>query len=125
MRVMIGARAGRAVETRTVLAIAFLGLGKLVLRGLAAIALCAALLPGWASAQDDLTDRVEELQRQLNDLQRQVYSGGGAPAATNGATGSVAANQEVRIQQLDQQVRSVTGQLEETSFKLQQLSQRL
>ena len=38
---------------------------------------------------------------------------------------SVAANQEVRIQQLEGQVRSLNGQLEQMNFRMQQMSDRL
>ena len=38
---------------------------------------------------------------------------------------SVAANQEVRIQQLEGQIRSLNGQLEQMNFRLQQMSDRL
>jgi len=38
---------------------------------------------------------------------------------------SVAANQEIRIQQLEGQIRSLNGQLEQMSFRVQQMSDRL
>lgn len=44
-----------------------------------------------------------------------------APAQDN----SVAANQEVRIQQLEGQIRSLNGQLEQMNFRVQQMTDRL
>ena len=44
-----------------------------------------------------------------------------APAQDN----SVAANQEVRIQQLEGQIRSLNGQLEQMNYRVQQMSDRL
>jgi tol-pal system protein YbgF len=38
---------------------------------------------------------------------------------------SVAANQEIRIQQLEGQIRSLNGQLEQMNFRVQQMSDRL
>src|SRR5215467_2074629 len=38
---------------------------------------------------------------------------------------SVAANQEVRIQQLEGQIRDLNGQLEQMNFRVQQMSERL
>lgn len=43
--------------------------------------------------------------------------------ATDG--GAVAANQEIRIQQLEQQISDLTGKLEEATFQIKQLSDRL
>jgi tol-pal system protein YbgF len=44
-----------------------------------------------------------------------------APAQDN----SVAANQEVRIQQLEGQIRALNGQLEQMNFRMQQMTERL
>jgi amidase len=69
-----------------------------------------------ATAQADgqaLSQKVDRLQQQLSDLERQVYNGQ-APAGGGAApTGDVAANHEVRLQQLENQVSNLTGQIEE------------
>ncbi len=86
-----------------------------------------------AHAQSDLqslSDKVDRLQQELSDVERQVYNGqvpeGGLPAGTAGGTGSAAsASQEVRIQQLETQLSDITGQIEQLNYKLQQLSTRL
>ena len=91
----------------------------------------AVLLAGAPSAraQDDvqaLSQKVDRLQQQLSDLERQVYNGQ-APAGGGGAapTGDVAANHEVRLQQLENQVSNLTGQIEELRNSIQQLSTRM
>jgi len=74
-----------------------------------------------------LSDKVDRLQQELSDLERQVYNGqvpaGGAAATTQ--SGDAAANQEVRLQQLETQMSTLTGQIETLTFNLQQLSARL
>jgi tol-pal system protein YbgF len=82
-----------------------------------------------AQAQSDvqtLSDKVDRLQQELSDVERQVYNGqvpaGGS--ATGGDT-AAAASQEVRIQQLETQISNLTGQLEQLSYNLKQLSSRL
>ena len=96
--------------------------------GAAVLVLLCAAAP--ARAQNDiqsLSDKVDRLQQELSDVEHQVYGGQGNAAATgaSGATGATAASQEVRIQQLEQQMSDLTGQVEKLNYNLQQLSQRL
>jgi tol-pal system protein YbgF len=89
--------------------------------------------PAWAQDPNlkALLDRVDRLQRELATLQRQVYRGEPPPAsAVQGAgaaelSGTQAARLEVRMSQFEQQLRSLTGQLEEQSFRINRLSQQL
>src|SRR5271154_4334042 len=84
-----------------------------------------------AGAQNDvqaLSDKVDRLQQEISDLERQVYNGQGSgtgAVATDTGGGSTAASQEVRLQQLEQQMRDLTGQVEKLGFSLQQLSARM
>lgn len=107
-----------------------------------------AALP--ASAQDvqNLLNRLDRMERDMQDMQRQLYRGGGtgitatpvtpAPitsgtsttsAAAGGQDGgfdtSYAARVEVRLQQLETLIRSLTGKIEEVEFKVEQNSGRL
>jgi tol-pal system protein YbgF len=99
---------------------------------LAAIGLAVGVflaVPPPARAQDDvqaLSEKVDRLQQQLADLERNVYNGQ-VPAGGGGGqpTGDVAANQEVRLQQLEGQVSNLTGQIEVLRNSIQQLSTRL
>jgi tol-pal system protein YbgF len=54
-----------------------------------------------------------------------LVSPAAARAQTATDTGSVIANQEIRIQQLEQQISDLTGKLEEATFQIKQLSDRL
>ena len=97
--------------------------------------------PSPAAAQNaevrSLTNKVERLQRELNTLQRQVYSGeapaapegGGQQAApSGGGTGlSQAAAQRLnsRLSSLEQEIQRMTGRLEETQYRVRQLTDRM
>ena len=91
--------------------------------------LLGLVAPLAALAQDNyvklLADRVDRLQRELTDLQRDVYSGGAAGGGEKAAGTSLDANQEVRLEQIDTELRGLTGQIEEVSFRTAQLSERL
>ncbi|MGO8915166.1 MAG: tol-pal system protein YbgF [Stellaceae bacterium] len=99
-----------------------------------AVACCGllCLLAGGAVAQQSndlrpLLDRLDRLERDMNLLQRQVYRGtgpGGAPTAPSPDTQS-SVNNEVRISQLEDQVRTITGQVEELTYNLDQVKRRL
>ncbi|HXQ42493.1 MAG TPA: tol-pal system protein YbgF [Candidatus Udaeobacter sp.] len=83
-----------------------------------------------ARAQNDvqaLSDKVDRLQQEVSDLERQVYNGQGSgtgAVATDTGGASTAASQEVRLQQLEQQMRDLTGQVEKLGYSVQQLSAR-
>jgi len=80
-----------------------------------------------ASAQS-VEDQLQRLQRELSDLQRQVYVGGTPPAGASGG-GDVAPTQAARIQlQLDQfetQLADLTGRIEDMNFRIQNVTERL
>jgi tol-pal system protein YbgF len=73
-------------------------------------------------------DQLQRMQRELSDLQRQVYTNGTPPAAASGA-GGVAPTQAARIQlQLDQfesQLADLTGRIEDMNFRIQTVTSRL
>ncbi len=110
---------------------------------LIAAAAWAPLVPS-AHAQTSDTDaalyqEIERLRNDLIDLQKFVYAGDGKPgaaasdagaeAATAGGAGSGSGNLstrlQLRIQQLESQMRDLTGQLEEANFMMRQMSQRM
>lgn len=88
------------------------------------------------SAQDlsTVTDRMDRLERTLIDLQRTVYGGATPPAGTSGGTSGAAdaniaptamARVEIRLQQLEAQIRTLTGLIEEAQYRGNRLEQRL
>jgi tol-pal system protein YbgF len=80
-----------------------------------------------AQAQDATTqDRLDRLERDLSMLQRQVYRSTGGEAPAGAESGSNAAvDLQVRMDRLEQQMRDLTGRVEDETNQFQQLSQRL
>jgi tol-pal system protein YbgF len=115
------------------------------LRGVAAALAAAGLVltlaaPASAQSESDmraLTQKVDRLQRELNTLQRQVYSGegggqsqSGTQAGSGGGAGGglsqpVATRLNSRLNALEQQMQQLTGMLEETRYQVRQLNQRM
>ncbi len=97
-------------------------------RALLALALLSALAlpafrPAVADEIDELRQELEQLKQQVLYLQNQIPGAGAAGAAT-GATGggSLAAQQEVRMQQLQTQMSDITGQIERVELKVNDLA---
>ena len=104
---------------------------RILLSGLCAGALCISLLPGVAAAQDDsvtsregiaLQNQMLGLQNQLQQLQAQVQQvqanggggGGNASAPTDsGGNGSLVTQLLQRVSSLEDQVRTLTGNLQQ------------
>ena len=86
-----------------------------------------AMMSASAQAQDAATqERLDRLERDLSMLQRQVYRGTGGeapPGADSG--GSIAVDLQVRMDRLEQQMRDLTGRVEDETNQVQQLRQRL
>src|SRR5216683_4755605 len=87
---------------------------------------------GTARAQDrdlrPLHDRLDRMERDMNQLQRQVYRGGstsGAPVPVAPADSGTAVNLELRLDQIETQMRTLTGSLEEVNYSIDQLKRRL
>jgi tol-pal system protein YbgF len=80
-----------------------------------------------ARAQDATTQaRLERIERDLSMLQRQVYRGTGGEAPPGAELGgSIAVDLQVRMDRIEQQMRDLTGRVEDETNQLQQLRQRL
>jgi tol-pal system protein YbgF len=94
--------------------------------------LVAVTVPVMAPAQMQPQDqamqqRLDRIERDLNMLQRQVYRGAPSAPAAGGAPGgsSTAADLEVRMEQVEAQMRELTGKVEQVSNGLEQLKQRI
>jgi tol-pal system protein YbgF len=94
--------------------------------------LVAVTVPVMAPAQMQPPDqamqqRLDRIERDLNMLQRQVYRGAPSAPATGGAPGgsSTAADLEVRMEQVEAQMRELTGTVEQIGNGLEQLKQRI
>lgn len=88
----------------------------------------------WAQSVDAraMMDRIERLERDIRTLNVQIARGGGSPAtASSGGAAPVDANDpayarlNVRVSQIEADVRRATGRAEEISFQLNQIAQQL
>lgn len=90
---------------------------------IAALAGLLALAP-MASVQadevDDLRAELQQLKQQVTFLENQMPKGGGAV----GGSGTVAAQNEVRFQQYDQQMSQLTGQIEQLELKINDIAEK-
>jgi len=98
-----------------------------------ALALFLCALAGGAIAQSSdvrpLLDRLDRLERDMNLLQRQIYRSntgpGGSPVAVTPGDGASALSYEVRLGQIEEQMRALTGQVEEANFHIEEVKRRL
>ena len=91
------------------------------------------LSPVPAAAQlsdtESLINRLIRLEREVQTLNLQVYRGAPAPATGSGTATPVpegyAAQFEVRLSQIERQLRELTGQMEQSQFRVRQINDRL
>jgi tol-pal system protein YbgF len=96
----------------------FLLVGALALGILVAV-------PAWAQSatEQQILFRLDQLQQELRAVQSQLYSGG--TGGTVSLTGNAAADMQVRLDQLERDQQNLTGQIEELSFQVRQIGERL
>lgn len=96
---------------------------------LLALAAAAWLWPAAAPAQTgdlrDVLNRLERIQRELGDLQRHVYRGGTAPAAGPSADSVATKGISIRLTQFENEVRGLTGRIEELAHRIRGIGDRL
>lgn len=90
--------------------------------------LSGAAMP--AFAQSDEADRVDRLERDIQLLQRQLARGDHSTPSGNGGDepaggGTSAAQLEVRLSNIEDQMRKLQGKLEESDFRNKKLSESL
>jgi tol-pal system protein YbgF len=106
----------------------------------AAFAVAMALAPVDAFAQagsnpeiQSLLSRIERLQRDMNTLQRQVYRGNVPPPSAEapgagmgaGTEPNLAAAMQVRLDEIETQMRVFTGRLEEANHAVSELTKKV
>jgi len=98
---------------------------------IAAAALGQPTAPAFAQSKKELQDQINRLERDLKDVERLIYRGGATgsaetPSAAPGANGSNQfADIQVHFNSIEDQLRSLTGQLETANHQIQVLSDRL
>jgi len=73
----------------------------------------------YAQSNSELADRLQRIERDMNFLQKQVYTSG-APAGDPNAlplnTGAGAAQVDVRFSQMEEQMRALRGEIERANY---------
>ena len=95
----------------------------------------SVIAPHQVHAQESVDDRLDRLERDLSQLQRQVDHGDASgntetpPPPADGSApatgGTQALNVQMRLDALDAQIRQLNGQLEENQFGISQMKDRL
>ncbi len=109
---------------------------KMLNKKLFASALVTTFLTFPAAAQDmemqDMIDRLERMDRDIKALNLKVYRGTDAVSAVTSSpseggevSGPLGARLSTRINELENQMRQMTGQIEETAYRISQLNTRL
>ncbi len=91
--------------------------------GLAFVA--AALLCGASVAEASERDRLNRLEADVETLSRAVYSGKSPLSSGASAQARQQADAEIRAQQLEMELRKLTGTIEEQSYQIRQLKNQL
>jgi tol-pal system protein YbgF len=99
---------------------------------LAATLMLTAAVTGAAAQDADLqsvVDRLDRLERDINTLSRTVYRGEKPPPSAGDAaaasSGAAAAQIGVRVNELETELRSLTGMVEKLSYEVSQVNRRL
>jgi tol-pal system protein YbgF len=74
----------------------------------------------------ELLDRLEKIQKDIQTLEKAVYSKNATlPASDNAVVNEALTRQLTKISDLEKQIQLMTSKYEESNFKIQQLSDRL
>ncbi len=99
----------------------------LVFTGMAFISAPSGSARAQSSELSQLRGDIARLERQIADLRRQVARAGtGRPKSIGGELPpTLAARMEIRLNELEGQVRGVTGKLEEVGFEIRKMKEKL
>jgi tol-pal system protein YbgF len=106
----------------------FLSRPQLLLSAAALVGVVSlAALPAWSADVDDLEDKLERVERDLRELQYDVHKGN-PPASSGGLAGGPAGGVSgggARLNDMEQSLRELRGQVESLSFQVKQLTEQL
>lgn len=78
-----------------------------------------------AQSSRELGNRLSRLENEIETLSRAIYRGEQPPTSNRAGDPSMQANTEIRLQELEIQIRDLTGKVEEVSFQNRQLKNQL
>jgi tol-pal system protein YbgF len=88
------------------------------------------MLPAAAQSNEDLSNQIQRLQRDMRDLQAEIFRNGGprpgvpAPQPPVDLTPAPSTTQMQRLDDIEESLRRLTGELEQFTHELNQLSQK-
>jgi tol-pal system protein YbgF len=94
---------------------------------LLAVFAIAAAAPAARSQDATTQERLDRIERDLSMIERQVYRDGVSPGEDGGpgTAANLAVNTQIRMEQLEQQMRDLTGKVQDEANEVQQLRQRI
>lgn len=87
----------------------------------AMLLMIAVSAPASAANVDELESKLERMEGALQDLQREVYREGGGGSAVGGYD----ASSQARLNDMEQSLRTLTGQVEQLAFEVRQMREQL
>ena len=90
------------------------------------IGMLVSIAPSYAQSRE-LSERLERLETDVRTLGRAVYSQSGTQGGqyNGGSDPAMQADAQIRVQQLEGELRTLTGQMEQQSYEIRQLKTRL
>ena len=81
----------------------------------------------WAQSNRELKNRIERLEKEIETLSRALFRGEKPPAGSfsGGANDAAQAGLEIRLSQLETELRNVRGQMEEQAYEMRNLREEL
>lgn len=92
---------------------------------LAIVVMLALAMPAQAQSNRELDNRMKRLENEIETLSRAVYRGEKPPPGSFSGGSAAGADIEIRLQQMESELRAMRGQLEEQSYKIRQLENQL
>src|SRR4051812_8607833 len=94
-------------------------------RSLIVVCLVCVPLVSWAQANDSemdmqrLKDRLDQLEQNVTDVQKEVYRGGGRKShSSNSSVTASPAQEEAQSGAFEEQMRAINGRIEEVQFSV-------
>jgi tol-pal system protein YbgF len=100
---------------------------KLLTAAALATVFAFSLAPAWSADVDDLEDKIDRVERDLRELQYEVHKGN-PPAGSGGLAGGPPGGVSgggARLNDMEQSLRELRGQVESLSFQVKQLTEQL
>lgn len=79
----------------------------------------------WAQNINSIETRLDRMEREMQTLSRSVFKGDVPPPQINVGSAQDNAATELRLNQMEESIRRLTGQIEEQGYQLRQLTEKM